>query len=108
LDNSKLVINNYAPNGVIPGLKYTGCTICGTNGSPTGGACGLPADLAQFQPVASDTIYVPTVNQVWSVSTGAVDWASGDPDVLLNSPIAAVAGSHVVFISGTNVLVQSY
>jgi hypothetical protein len=62
----------------------------------------------QFQPVASDTIYVPAVDQILSVSTGAVAWMSGDPSSALSPSSAAVAGSHVIFISGTKVLAQAF
>lgn len=108
LDNARLVVNNRFESAIPPMSRYTGCTIYGANGSPTTGACALPVEVAQFQPVQSDAVYDPTTNQIWSVSTGGVNWASGDPDVHEQFPIAAVAGSHVIFVSGTNVVAQSY
>jgi len=65
--------------------------------------------LSEFQPVGTDSIFVPTANQVWSVSSGAVNWASGDAAVFRNGfDTAAVAGSRIIFISGTDVVAQSY
>ena len=52
----------------------------------------------------SDTIYTPDTNQIFSVSTGGVTWASADPYVppesylYSNSSVSAVAGSRVVFV----------
>lgn len=111
LDNSRLVVNNYAEPADQP-VKYSGCTLYGPTGSATGGACAIPYEVALFQPVTTDGIYVPATNQVLSVSTGAIGWESGDPDTdaspNFNIPVGAVAGSYVIFISGTNVLAQSY
>lgn len=108
LDDSRLVVDNYALlGGLVPTYTYSGCTLYGPNGSPTGGACALGQELRQFQPVGSDTLYSPANNQILSVSTGAVTWASGD---LGGSefPIGAVAGAYVVFISGTSIVAQSH
>jgi hypothetical protein len=106
LDDSRLVVSNYARVGL--NSEYTGCTIYGANGSPTGGTCAIPVESMQLQPVTSDLIYVPTTNQVISVSTGSIGWTSGDPDTRPFATGAAVAGSQVIFVSGTNVLAQSF
>jgi len=104
LDNSRLLVNNYATN-VKFGPYYSGCAIFGPNGALTGGACALPLELQTFQPVTSDGIYATQFNEIFSVSTGAVTWASGNPEV---GNVGAVAGSNVIFVSGTDVLAQSY
>ena len=108
LDNSRLLVNNYVP--VIPGnsLAYSGCSVYGSNGLNTGAPCALPNEIHQFQSVAADQIYVPTTNQILSVSTGNIVWASADPDVWLNQPTSAVAGSRVIFVSGIDALAQSF
>ena len=108
LDNSRLVVNNYTQGNVRtpPTLTYTGCTIYGANGSPSGGACALSQEVEQFLPVTSDGIYLPITNRIVSVSTGSVSWTTGDVVTFAGS--SAVAGSHVIFVSGTNLLAQSY
>ena len=102
------VIDNQLDQPPWVSYMYSGCTLCGPNGSPTGTPCALLGELSQFQPIDSDTVYAPVRNQILSVSTGTVRWASADLDYWLGTPNAAVAGSRVVFISGTNVLAQSY
>lgn len=119
LDNSRLVVNNYthdAGNNIV----YSGCTLYGPNGLSTGGACALPNAVYEFQPVplppdevlpaVNDRIYVPATNQILSVSTGSVVWASGDPDTwaLSDQPVSGVTGSRVIFVSGIDVVAQSY
>lgn len=108
LDNSRLVVNNYTRASSTADASYTGCTLYGADATPASGACALPFEVLEFQPVTSDGIYVPTTNQILSVSTGSVNWMSGDPDTWLEKPIAAVAGSNVIFVSGIDLVAQSY
>jgi hypothetical protein len=109
LDNGRLLVNNYTYHqGMTSFIQYSGCTIYGPNGSPTSGACALPREVIQFQTVASDAIYVPALNQILAVSTGALNWTSADPVDVPGYPPGAVAASHVIFVSGTNVLAQAY
>ena len=72
--------------------------------------------MLSFQTVTSDTLYANNLNEIVSVSTGAVSWASGNavafaPNVL-DAPTLAfmdtLAGNHVVFVSGSQVVAQSY
>jgi hypothetical protein len=104
LDNSRLVVNSYNDANSPAPVNYSSCSIYGATGTPTGGACTLPTEVLQFQPVTSDTIYTPTGNHIISVSSGAVSWTSGDP----SGAAGALAGSNVVFVSGINLLVQPY
>ena len=104
LDNGRLVVNDSVPDFQGQTSRYTGCTIYSPSGSPTGGACALSPQVAEFQPVSSDLIFVPAVNQILSVSTGALNWSSGDP----STAGGALAGSHIVFMSGTKLIAQSY
>ena len=83
-------------------------------GTPTGATCALP-ELLQFQPISSDLVYDPGSNEILSVSTGAISWASGDALVANQSAVytygaelAAIAGSNVVFLSGSSILAQPY
>jgi hypothetical protein len=108
LDNNRLLANNYAISGRPPAPVYTGCAIYGANGNLTTGACALSAELGQFQTIDIDTIYAPDTNQILAVSTGAVNWASGDPIAWYNTSMAAIGGPFVIFVSGTSVLTQSH
>ena len=109
LDNSRLVVNNFSLNQFNT-LTYTGCTLYGTNGAPTGGSCALTKEIPNFQTVTSDTIYVPLTNQILSVSTGNVIWASGDSDTAIVGRLndGGVTGHQAIFISGIDLVAQSY
>jgi len=60
-------------------------------------------ELRSLQPIDSDSIYSPELNSIFSVSTAAVLWSSPYP----SRNDGAVAGSYVVFASGSRVLVDS-
>jgi Putative Ig domain len=117
LDNSRLVVNTFK-NGYLAESEYSGCSIYGPTGSLTGGSCAIPFTV-EFQPVTNDSIYVPQTNQIISVSTGNIDWISGNhlgetdlqrPEGVVVGPAnaGAVAGSRVVFVSGTSLVAQPY
>jgi len=89
----------------------TGAEIYG----PTGTLLASPRipELRSIQVVSSDVVYVSSLSPVVSVSglnemisltTGAVTWASGN----LTTGLGAVAGSEAVFPSGNLVLTQPY
>jgi hypothetical protein len=108
LDNTRLLVNNYSGTS----YPYTGCTLYGPNGAPTNAPCAIPVEMLRFQPVPSqsDLIYSPQYNQVLSVSTGAVNWTSGNMAVGGGTVQAtgALSGSHVIFVSGIDLLAQPY
>jgi hypothetical protein len=104
LDNTRLVVNNYKLQPGTSVSVYSGCTIYDTTAHPTNDACGLPAFVSQFQAVANDAVYVPLYNQIFSVSTGVPNWSSGDATGMGG----AVAGSRIIFVSGSNLLAQPY
>lgn len=107
IDNSHLLVTTYAGN-------YTGCRIYDLSGAATG-SCVLP-EVVGFQTLDSDTFYLINNPELVSVSTGAVGWQSGDPlpctpsgTVLYPWCFAdALAGSHVVLVSDSRVIAQSY
>jgi hypothetical protein len=54
---------------------------------------------------------VPVMNEMVSVSTGAVSWMSADPFQVVGGVapvVSAVAGTRVIFVSGSSVLAQSF
>jgi hypothetical protein len=111
LDDGRLLVNTYVDTSFpLIHPTYAGCRIYGPDGSATGAACPLPFEVSGFQSVTDDTIYVPSANSILTVSTGAVGWMSADPFARAATPSAlgAVAGSHIIFVSGTDLLAQSF
>jgi hypothetical protein len=50
------------------------------------------------------TVFVSSLTEIFSLTTGRVTWASGD----LTTGAAVLAGTNVVFVSGTQLLAQPY
>jgi len=116
LDNSRLVVANFGGDHV-GGTYYKSCSIYNASGTLTGNACALPQLISpgqttnQLQPVSTDLVFLPNLNQIFSVSTGAVSWSSGDADNsdgFVGIMQGSLAGSHIVFVSGTKLVAQSY
>jgi hypothetical protein len=111
LDNSRLLVNEYTLNnhGSVPVMMYSRCSLYGPDGVATGQACALPLELQDIQPVSTDIVYEPHTNFMYSVSSGKASWHSGDaPGLQRFPPTGAVAGSNVIFVSGTDLLAQGY
>jgi hypothetical protein len=102
IDNNQLLVNNYAvpqdPNTPV----YSGASIYSASGSlisnPT-----LP-ELLTIQPVDSSSLYSPALNTIFSLPSATKLYSSGTP---VTGP-AAVAGSYVVFTSGSRVLIDTH
>jgi hypothetical protein len=115
IDNSHLLVTTYVVDAKSSSVAdYAGCTIYDLSGNATG-ACVLPEVLG-FQTVDSDTLYALNLPKTVSISTGAVSWQSGNPppcqpanfQLLLPCFQNALAGNHVVLVSDSRVVVQSY
>jgi hypothetical protein len=105
LDNSRLLVNNYVVNNNVPGAAtYTGATIYDSLGNP-GSTLSLP-ELSVIEPLTANALYAPRTNAIMSLTNGATTWASGDAS--LDIGIGTVAGTQVIFASGTSVLAQPY
>lgn len=111
IDNGRLLVNHYNPNTGGNGI-YIGSGIY----SPTGTLLVSPSipELLSFQVVTPqattpDLLYSPTLNSIFSVTSGATTWTSASPpgggD---NSYQGAVAGSQIVFRSGNLVLAEPH
>jgi hypothetical protein len=111
LDNTRLLVNDYI-NAGMAGIEAAGTTIYDSLGNKLGNPPIL--NLAPFQAVTSDSVYLPTsysqggysvgANSIESLTTGTLTWASGN-----SSPgPGAVGGSQIVFASGNLVLAQPY
>jgi hypothetical protein len=114
IDDTHLLVNGYVQDTVVSGTQgdYAGCTIYDLSGTPTG-TCALPEVLG-FQVLNSDTLYVLNQPAMVSVSTGAVSWMSGDNlpwfagYMMGPSFNDALAGNHVVLVSDSRLIAQSY
>jgi hypothetical protein len=115
IDNTHLLVNTYVQNTAGgPPSVYAGCTIYDLSATATG-TCALP-ELLGFQTVDSDTLFTLNQPRLVSLSTGAVIWQSGDalpcaPSQVQFLPLCfpdALAGNHVVLVSDSRVVVQSY
>jgi hypothetical protein len=113
IDNAHLLVNSYVTDSHY-GTQgdYAGCTVYDLTGNATG-ACALPEVLA-FQLVDSDTLYALNQPQIVSVSTGTVSWMSGDNLPWFAGYMAgpsfanALAGNHVVLVTDSRLVAQSY
>jgi hypothetical protein len=101
IDNNQLLVNNYASIHPNPNV-YTNASIYSASGtlssSPT------LSELLTIQPVTSSSIYSPTLNTIFSLPSGNTLYSSGTP---VTGP-AAVAGSYVVFASGSRIVVDTH
>ena len=100
LDDSRILVNSYTLNKF--GLAYSGSTIYNSSGTRLG-APMLP-EMQSLQIVSADSVYDPASNSIYSTTTGIATWTTQSP----SSGVGAVAGSNVVFASGSQVLVQPY
>jgi hypothetical protein len=119
IDDSHLLLNTYVLEAPAI-LAYAGCTIYDLSGTATG-TCALP-EVNTFQTMSSDTLFALSqteiagraVNQpeIVSISTGAASWRSGDslPLGFLVRPgfPAALAGNHVVLVTDSRLVAQSF
>jgi hypothetical protein len=86
---------------------YARCNVYSPSGQSTG-SCSLP-QVTAFDAVTSDLIYAVNLGEIVSVSTGNVSWMSADSALQPDSAppsIGAVAGTNVIFVSGSTVLAQ--
>jgi hypothetical protein len=100
LNDSDILMNSYTP--IINGITYSGSTIYDSSGNKVA-ARPLP-ELQSLQIVSADSVYDPGSNKIYSTTTGLATWTSASP----STGVGAVAGSNVVFASGTNVVAQPY
>jgi hypothetical protein len=107
IDNDRMLVNKY-DGEVLPGMpSYAGASIVSASGqvlsSPT-----LP-QIGAFQTVTSDSLYVPGLNVILSLTTGDTLWSSSQtrPATTVGAQ-GAVAGGRVVFATGTAVRAEKY
>jgi hypothetical protein len=100
IDDNRLLVNNYVAMG--SDIEYSGCTIYNSMGVKLTQP-NLP-ELTEFQAVTSDLIYSAYNNTIFSLSSGSAAWTTTTPAYI----VGAVSGPHVVFLSVSRLLVDSY
>lgn len=101
LDDSRILVNNYVAVCCTT-LAYGGSEFFNSSGTDLG-ASPLP-ELQSLQVVSADSVYDPTSNSIYSTTTGMVTWTSESP----STGMGAVAGSNVIFASGSQVVIQPF
>jgi hypothetical protein len=116
LDNTRFLANEYVLQDMQTAPTYTQAQIFSSTGAVLAPA-PVPL-LGTLQPVTTNSVYSPQVNEIVSVSTGAATWASANPIAIprystvdVGYPQSAgggITGTAVIFASGGFVLEQSY
>ena len=99
LDATHLLVGTYESGHL--NTSFAGAVIVSNTGTKVADS-PLP-EIKTLQLLGPDSIYARELNEIVSPTTGAVSWMSGDA----SSQLGAVAGSHVVFVSGARVLALS-
>jgi hypothetical protein len=100
IDNSRLITNIYVTaNGT---TTFAGSAVYDSAGNKLA-APPLP-ELGAIQPLGSDSIYDPSTNAIYSITTGAPTWTSVNPSL----QVGAVAGALVIFASGNQLLAEPH
>jgi len=83
-------------------IVYAGCAIY----SATGVQLSTPAlpELQSIQSVNSDSVYDPSHNAIYSLTTGQPIWTASFPGV----GVGTVAGPYVVYESGHSVVIETF
>jgi hypothetical protein len=105
IDNNRLIVNKYVSDGSAKSNPvWNGVDIVDAGGHLV--ASPAITELLGFQTVSANSIYSPVLNAILSVDSGDTLWSSATQST--GSLGGAVAGSHVIFQSGTTVLAEQY
>ena len=102
IDNDQLLVNNYGQQLGVSTYAYAGASIYSATGSLISNP-PLP-ELLTIQPVDSNSTYSPPLNTIFSLPSATKLYTSGTP---VTGP-AALAGSYVVFTSGSRILIDTH
>jgi hypothetical protein len=102
IDNNRILVNQYVNDPQTGLITYAGCTIY----SYAGAALATPSlpELKSIQTVNSDSVYDPSHNAIYSLTTGQPTWTASFP----SSGVGAVSGAYAVYESGHSVVVESF
>ena len=102
IDNDRLLVNQYILTFPFQDTLYTGCTIYSSAGVPL--ATPSLTELKSIQTVNSGSVYDPSHNAVYSLTTGQSAWTGSFP----STGVGAVSGAYIVYASGHSVVLESY
>lgn len=103
LDNTRFLASNYQEEAAPPhNTVYLGNIIYSSQGSVLS-TPSLP-EISEIDVVSADAVYSPELNTIFSLTTSAPTWLSGNP----STGVGAVSGSQIVFASENLVLAQPY
>jgi hypothetical protein len=102
LDNTSFLVDNYQVDVLTNQTVYVGNIIYSSQGS----VLSKPAlpESSDYQVISATAVYSPAQNTIYSVTTSAPIWISGNS----SSGVGAASTSQVVFTSGTLVLAQPH
>lgn len=98
IDNNRLLVNDYIDS--YP--SFSGSAIYDSVGNQLARP-SLP-EIVQFQTATSDSIYDPKSNSIYSLTSGEAVWKSGRA----SDGKGALAGSRVIYQSGSSVVSEPY
>ena len=103
IDDDRLLVNNYTA-GEPHEIVYLNCAIY----SSAGVKLATPAlpDIESFQTLTADSVYSPSWNSLFSLTTGQATWTNPYAGTQLGA--SAVAGPYVVFQLGSKVVTLTY
>jgi Putative Ig domain len=103
IDNDRILVNQYvlATVGTHQIIQYGGSAIYSSAGVQLA-TLALP-ELKSIQTVNSDSVYDPSRNAIYSLTTGKPTWTASFP----GSGVGAVSGAYVVYESGHSVVVET-
>jgi hypothetical protein len=102
IDNSRILASQYANSSDGTNVQYTGAAIYDSTGTKIA-TPALP-ELKGIQTVTPDSVYDPSHNAIYSLTTGQPTWTGASP----GSGLGAVAGSYVVYESGHRIVMERY
>lgn len=100
IDNNRILVNQYT--AAAGGTQYAGAVIYDS----TGVRLATPAlpELKSIQTVTPDSVYDPSHNAIYSLTTGQPTWTAAYP----GSGLGAVAGPHVFYEAGHTIISETY
>jgi len=104
LDDARVLVNQYNSSS---SASYTGANIYSPQGALLSSSV-LP-ELKYVLPVTTDTVYAPSKNAIYSLSSGQLIWSGTYPEsAVFNVPIGAISGSLVVYQSGHRIVEETH
>lgn len=100
LDDARLVVNRYVPGVPVGTFVFDHVEVISTAGV-TQSTLNIPL-VSDLQPVSATSFYVPSRNIIYDAGSGSAIWSS----TASTRGVGAVAGSRVVFASGSTVRIE--